>query len=44
VLGIESSGSFPAARDRRLDLLGDLVEQHLDVDTLLELALRGIPT
>jgi adenosylcobyric acid synthase len=44
VLGVESSGSFRAARDRRLDLLGNLVEQHLDVDALLELALRGIPT
>jgi adenosylcobyric acid synthase len=34
---------FPAARERRLDLLGDLVEQHLDVDALLALARSGAP-
>ena len=37
---------FPAARERRLDLLGDLVEEHLDVDALLDLAAtvrRGLP-
>jgi adenosylcobyric acid synthase len=39
-LGVTSRVSFPAARDRRLDLLGDLVEEHLDVDALLALA-RG---
>lgn len=40
----EPSGvSFPAARERRLDLLGELVEEHLDVDSLLELALGGAP-
>ena len=33
-----SGVSFPAARERRLDLLGDLVEEHLDVEALLELA------
>ena len=38
-LGREPSGvSFPAARERRLDLIGDLVEEHLDVDALLDLA------
>ncbi|MEZ0580435.1 cobyric acid synthase [Nocardioides sp. MH1] len=37
-LGVASAVSFPAARERRLDLLGDLVEEHLDVDALLELA------
>jgi adenosylcobyric acid synthase len=37
-LGVSSAASFPAARERRLDLLGDLVEQHLDVDALLALA------
>jgi len=37
-LGIESTASFPKARERRLDVLGDLVEEHLDVDALLELA------
>jgi adenosylcobyric acid synthase len=39
-LGVGSAVSFPAARERRLDLLGDLVEEHLDVDGLLALA-RG---
>lgn len=37
-LGIGSRASFPAARERRLDLLGDLVESHLDLDALLEVA------
>ena len=37
-LGVTSTASFPAARERRLDLLGDLVEEHLDVDALLGLA------
>jgi adenosylcobyric acid synthase len=41
-LGITPSAvSFPAARERRLDLLGDLVERHLDVDAVLELARHG---
>jgi adenosylcobyric acid synthase len=39
---------FASARERRLDLLGDLVEQHLDVERLVDLASRGpardIPT
>jgi len=39
----ESEVSFAAARERRLDLLGDLVEQHLDVDALLQLATEGAP-
>ncbi|CAN5531981.1 cobyric acid synthase [soil metagenome] len=44
-LGIKPSDtSFPAARERRLDLLGDLVEEHLDVDALLELAVNGSVT
>jgi adenosylcobyric acid synthase len=38
-----STVSFPASRERRLDLLGDLVEEHLDVDALLDLALSGPP-
>ncbi|HEU0191935.1 MAG TPA: cobyric acid synthase [Mycobacterium sp.] len=43
-LGLAPSGlSFPAARGRRLDLLGDLVEQHLDVDALLDLINSGAP-
>jgi adenosylcobyric acid synthase len=39
-----SSVSFPAAREARLDRLGDLVEEHLDVDALLALARDGVPT
>ncbi|PUA80474.1 cobyric acid synthase [Nocardioides currus] len=39
-----STVSFPAARERRLDLLGDLVEEHLDVDALLCLARDGAPS
>nr|WP_220481552.1 cobyric acid synthase [Nocardioides ginsengisegetis] len=42
-LGVASAASFPAARERRLDLLGDLVEEHLDVDALLSLARSGAP-
>jgi adenosylcobyric acid synthase len=32
---------FAARREARLDLLGDLVEQHLDVDALVDLARSG---
>lgn len=43
-LGLVPSGvSFPAARERRLDLLADLIEEHLDVDALLELTRGGPP-
>lgn len=43
-LGLTASDvSFPAARERRLDLLGELVEQHLDVDALLGLVSHGSP-
>ncbi|MFB1296249.1 cobyric acid synthase [Mycobacterium sp. pW049] len=43
-LGMAPSGvSFAAAREGRLDLLGDLVEGCLDVDALLELATHGAP-
>ena len=41
-LGVTSRASFPAARERRLDLLGELVEQHLDVEGLLRLAKEGV--
>jgi adenosylcobyric acid synthase len=34
---------FAERREARLDLLGDLVEQHLDVDGLLALAREGAP-
>lgn len=44
LLGRAPSGvGFEAAREARLDLLGDLVEQHLDVDALLALARDGAP-
>nr|WP_068401531.1 cobyric acid synthase [Kribbia dieselivorans] len=36
--------SFPAARERRMDRLADLVEQHLDVDALIDLAHQGAPS
>jgi adenosylcobyric acid synthase len=40
----EPSGvSFAAARERRLELLADLVEKHLDVEALYGLALDGAP-
>lgn len=38
-----STVSFPAARERRIDRLGDLVEEHLDVGALLALAGDGAP-
>jgi adenosylcobyric acid synthase len=34
---------FAAARERRLDLLGDLIEEHVDEAALLELIERGLP-
>lgn len=43
-LGVPASGaSFPKAREDRIDLLGDLVEEHLDVDALLRLAEHAPP-
>jgi adenosylcobyric acid synthase len=42
-LGVASTVSFPDARERRLDLLGDLVEEHLDVAALVDLARSGAP-
>jgi len=36
--------SFAAERERQLDILGDLVEQHLDTDGLRALIERGVPT
>jgi adenosylcobyric acid synthase len=40
---VPSGVSFPAARERRIDLLADLVEQNLDVGALLTLARSGPP-
>ncbi len=42
-LGVTSQASFPEARERRLDLLAELVEEHLDVDALVDLATHGAP-
>ena len=43
-LGLAPSAvSFAEARENRLDLLGDLVEQSLDVGALLEIAEHGAP-
>jgi len=40
----EPSGvSFAAARERRLELLADLVEEHLDVEAIAALATDGVP-
>jgi adenosylcobyric acid synthase len=38
-----STASFAKARAGRLDLLGDLAEEHLDLDALLALAREGSP-
>jgi adenosylcobyric acid synthase len=38
-----SNVSFAAARERRFDLLGDLIERHLDIGALLDLARAGAP-
>ncbi|HEY7484597.1 MAG TPA: cobyric acid synthase [Streptosporangiaceae bacterium] len=35
--------SFAALREARLDALGDLVEQHLDTDSVLRLINEGVP-
>jgi adenosylcobyric acid synthase len=43
MLGVASEASFPAARERRLELLADLVEEHLDVGELLRLVRDGVP-
>lgn len=43
-LGLEpSTVSFPAARRARLDRLGDLMEEHLDLDALVDLTRHGSP-
>lgn len=40
---VPSAVSFAEARENRLDLLGDLVEESLDVGALLEIAEHGAP-
>lgn len=39
-----STASFPAAREARLETLADLVEEHLDMDQILEIATGGAPS
>jgi adenosylcobyric acid synthase len=36
--------SFTAERERQLDVLGDLIEQHLDTERLRTFIERGVPT
>jgi adenosylcobyric acid synthase len=40
---VAGTGSFAAAREARLDVLGDLVEAHLDTDRLTALIEGGVP-
>jgi adenosylcobyric acid synthase len=40
-VGGTSTASFPAAREARIEALADAVEEHLDVEALLELAAHG---
>ena len=40
---VQSGVSFAAARERRLELLADLVEEHLDLEALHALAVDGAP-
>jgi adenosylcobyric acid synthase len=40
---VPGTGSFAALRERRLDALGDLVEQHLDTDAIIALLESGAP-
>jgi adenosylcobyric acid synthase len=40
---VAADTSFAGLREQRLDLLGDLVEQHLDTDALLRLIESGAP-
>lgn len=40
---VSTTASFAAARTAQLDLLADLVEQHLDTDALLALIEHGAP-
>jgi adenosylcobyric acid synthase len=40
---VPGTGSFAAAREARLDVLGDLVERHLDTERLTALIEGGVP-
>ena len=41
---VAGTTSFAAARQARLDVLGDLVEKHLDTEQLTALIEGGVPT
>ena len=41
---VPGTGSFAAAREARLDVLGDLVEEHLDTERLTPLIEDGVPS
>jgi adenosylcobyric acid synthase len=43
-LFVPGAGSFAAARETRLDVLGDLMADHLDTDRLTALIEGGVPT
>ena len=40
----DESVSFPRARDARIEALADAVEEHLDVDAVLDLVTCGAPS
>jgi adenosylcobyric acid synthase len=40
---VPGTGSFAAAREARLDVLGDLIADHVDTARLEELIARGVP-
>lgn len=40
---VPGTGSFADAREARLDVLGNLVERHLDTDRLTALIEGGVP-
>jgi adenosylcobyric acid synthase len=41
---VAATGSFAAAREARLDVLGDLVENNLDTERLSALIEDGVPS
>jgi len=41
---VPGTGSFAAAREARLDVLGDLVAEHLDTERLTDLIEGGVPS
>ena len=41
---VSTTNRFGAARERTLDLLGDLIEEHVDTDALWRLIVEGVPS